>query len=286
MPRRKLRRIRLHDFMDRYVEDYLKIKDARSWKREMGRIHRILEYFGNPWVDKIYTDDVEHFLADLQRSGLQPATINRYIARLGSLLKRAMTWGYREDNPVVPIECLREPKMGDRYLEDSEYQTLLEACDPILRALVVVAANTGIRRGELMALRWEDVDFDNAQLVIRAAHSKTAESRVVPLNLDVIESLRSLGPKPGGQIVPFKDFPRHRWDVVRKNLGWDRIETPRLKGWRWHDFRHDAASRMAMADVPLSKIGKILGHKSLVTTQRYAHMSDKSLHDAVDRIRR
>ncbi|MFC1529292.1 tyrosine-type recombinase/integrase [Gemmatimonadota bacterium] len=286
MPKRKLRRIRLHELMDRYVEDYLKIKDARSWQREMGRIRRILEYFGNPYVDKIYTDDLEHFLADLQRSGLKPATINRYIARLSSLMKRAVARGYRQDNPVVSIENLRESKMGDRYLEDSEYQTLLAACDPILRALVVLAANTGIRRGELMTLRWEDVDFDNAQLVIRAVNSKTAESRVVPLNLDVIDSLQSLNPKPGGQVVPFKDFPRHRWDEVRKNLGWDRIETPRLKGWRWHDFRHDAASHMAMADVPLSKIGKILGHKSLVTTQRYAHMSDKSLHDAVDRIRR
>jgi len=168
MPRRKLKRIRLHKFMDLYIEDYLKIKDARSWKREMGRIRRILEYFGDPWVDKIYTDDLEHFLADLQRSGLQPATINRYISRLGSLLKRAMAWGFRDDNPVVTIENLREPKMGDRYLEDSEYQILLDACDPCLRALVVVAANTGIRRGELMTLRWEDVDFDNAQLVIRA----------------------------------------------------------------------------------------------------------------------
>jgi len=286
MPRRKLKRIRLHKFMDLYIEDYLKIKDARSWKREMGRIRRILEYFGDPWVDKIYTDDLEHFLADLQRSGLQPATINRYISRLGSLLKRAMAWGFRDDNPVVTIENLREPKMGDRYLEDSEYQILLDACDPCLRALVVVAANTGIRRGELMTLRWEDVDFDNAQLVIRAVNSKTSESRVVPLNLDVIESLKSLDPKPGGQVVPFKDFPRYRWDEVRRNLGWDRIENPRMKGWRWHDFRHDAASRMAMADVPLSKIGKILGHKSLVTTQRYAHLSDKSLHDAVDRIRR
>ncbi|MFC1629057.1 tyrosine-type recombinase/integrase [Gemmatimonadota bacterium] len=286
MPKRKLRRIRLHEFMDRYVEDYLKIKDARSWKREMGRIRRILEYFGNPYVDKIYTDDLEHFLAGLQRSGLKPATINRYIARLSSLMKRAMAWGYRQDNPVVSIENLRESKMGDRYLEDSEYQTLLETCGPVLRALVVLAANTGIRRGELMTLRWEDVDFDNAQLVIRAVNSKTAESRVVPLNLDVIDSLRSLDPKPVGQVVPFKNFPRQQWDEVRANLGWDRIETPRLKGWRWHDFRHDAASRMAMADVPLSKIGKILGHKSLVTTQRYAHMSDKSLHDAVDRIRR
>jgi len=184
-----------------------------------------------------------HYLADLQRSGLQPATINRYISRLGSMLKRAMAWGFRDDNPVVTIENLRESKMGDRYLEDSEYQALLEACDPCLRALVVVAANTDIRRGELMTLRWEDVDFDNAQLVIRAANSKTSESRVVPLNLDVLESLRSLDPKPGGQVVPFKDFP-------------------------------------------LSKIGKILGHKSLVTTQRYAHLSDRSLHDAVDRIRR
>ena len=69
-----------------------------------------------------------------------------------------------------------------------------------------------------------------------------------------------------------------------KKLGWDRIDNPRIKGWRFHDLRHLAASVMVMADVPLVKVAKILGHKQLTTTQRYAHLSDRSLFEAVEKI--
>jgi integrase len=178
------RKIRLHDFIQRYVEDYLKAKDPRSWRQELGRLRRIEEHFGPVWLDELDASSIEAFLAELRRRGYKPATLNRYHARLSSMMKRAWAWGYRTDNPLQHIERLRESRMGDRYLEPGEYRMLLEACDPDLRALVVVAAHTGLRRGELMSLRWQDIDLTAGLLVVRAEHSKTSESRVVPLNTE------------------------------------------------------------------------------------------------------
>ncbi len=140
------RRIRLFDFSERYVEDYLKVKDPKSWRKELGRLQRIRSHFGDPWIHDIRSSDIEHFLADLRRQGFKPATANRYLARLSSMIKKARAWGYREDNPVEFIERFREQRMGDRYLEPEEFRDLLEACDPDLRCLVLVAANTGMRQ--------------------------------------------------------------------------------------------------------------------------------------------
>lgn len=281
---RSQKRIRLAAFIDRYVEVYLKVKDAKSWEKEMGRIKRIRAHFGNAWVDEIHASEIEAFLADLRRQGLKPATANRYYARLSSMIKKARAWGFREDDPLEFIDRFKEQPLGDRYLQPEEYRRLLDACDADLRALVIVAANTGMRRGELLALKREDLDLDRAYLRVRADHSKTSEGRVVPLNSEALRVLRDLPPQSDGRVFPFTEFPRSRWDGVRRRLGWMDSENPRLRRWRFHDMRHDAASKMVMADVPLSKVGRILGHKELATTQRYAHLSDESLFEAVERI--
>jgi integrase len=278
------RRIRLFDFLERYVEDYLKVKDSKSWRQELGRLRRIRRHFGDVWMHEIHSSDIEHFLADLLREGLKPATANRYRARLSSMTRKARAWGFRDDNPLEFIELFKEQRLGDRYLEPEEFRHLLEACDEDLRCLVLVAAYTGMRRGELLALRREDVDLERGYLLVRADHSKTSEGRVVPLNSEVMRALKALLPQPDGRLFPFEQFPRFRWDRVRHKLGWMDSDNPRLSRWRFHDLRHHAASQLVMADVPISKVAKILGHKELATTQRYAHLSDESLFEAVERI--
>lgn len=158
--------MRLQEFLDRYLEVHLEVKDPKSWEKELGRLRRIRAHFGDPWVDEIHTVDIEEFLASLRYQGFKPATVNRYYARLSSIMKKARAWGYRTDDPLKYVDRLKEQPLGDRC----------------------------------------------------------------------------------------------------------------------HDLRHHAASQMVMADVPLGKVAKILGHKLLETTQRYAHLADESLFEAVERI--
>jgi len=279
-------RMRLYDFIPIYTERYLKIKDPKSWKKERGRLRRIKRHFGNVPIDRITAQDIEVFLAGLSQQGFKPGTVNRYHARLSSMLRRAMVWGHRDDNPLERIECLKENKLGDRYLEPEEFQALLDVCHPRLRPLVVIAAFTGMRQGEILVIDWQDINWKGRYLVVRAANTKTSESRTVPLNDDVMKVLKEIGPQESGQVFRYKCFPKNRWKEAIQALGWDTTDNPRLKGWRFHDLRHTCASWMVMADVPLSKIGKILGHKNLTTTQRYAHLADRSLFEAVDKIGR
>jgi integrase len=175
-------RMRLFDFLPIYIERYLKVKDARSLQTELGRIRKIKEHFGNMPVDEIDTLAIEEYLSGLSSKGRKPATVNRYHARISSMMRRAMVWGYRDDNPAERIERLKELKLGDRYLEPEEFHQLIEACHPEIRPLVLVAANTGMRRGELLNLKWEDINWKGRYLVMSAQNSKTAEGRIVPLN--------------------------------------------------------------------------------------------------------
>jgi len=282
--RKKIERIKLSDFAERYIEDYLKVKAAKSLRQAEGRVRSIQKMLGNMYVDAITAQDVEKLLATLKRKGDRDATLNRYRARLNSMMKKAVAWGYRVDNPVDNVECLREQKKGDRYIQPHEFRALLDVCDPELRTLVHVAACTGMRQGELLALQWDDVDLDLGFITVRSDVSKTSECRRIPLNKEVQQVLNSMGRNGKGRVFPFDRFPRRRWAKAVKGMGWDKTEVPRLKGWRFHDLRHTCASWLVMAEVPLTKVAKILGHKELTTTQRYAHLADESLVDAMDRI--
>jgi len=277
-------RIRFDEFCDRYVEDHMKLRMPRSWQIEMSRMRRIRRAFAGRRIDQVTASEVDSFLVDLHRDGLTPASVNRYRSRLSSMMNRAIAWGHREDNPVRLVTRLKEETLPDRYLLPGEFQALLTACDEDLRGLVHLAAVTGMRRGELLALTWEDIDLDRGYLVVRAAHSKTSEGRTVPLNAEARALLDGMNGPREGRVWPFRHFPRRRWERVVRDLGWDRTGTPRLRNWRFHDLRHTCASWLAMADVPMSKVAKILGHKELKTTQRYAHLADASLVEAVERI--
>ncbi len=282
--KKRVLRIRLAEFLDRYIEDHMKIRMPRSWQIEMSRIRCIQNAFGDQRIDQITASDIDAFLAGLHRNGLSTGSVNRYRSRLSSMMNRAIAWGYREGNPVRMVVRLKEEKLPDRYLTPDEFQALLDICDEDLRAFVHLATVTGMRRGELMALQWEDIDLESGYLVVRAAISKTSEGRTVPLNGEAREILRSFSNHHEGRVFLFKNFPRRRWERVIRDLGWDRINVPRLRKWRFHDLRHTCASWLVMADVPMSKVAKILGHKELKTTQRYAHLADSSLIEAVERI--
>lgn len=278
-------RTRLSAFIERYIEDYLKLKARKSIRQECNRLEIVQRLFDeDPFIDDITSSDIEQLLADILRKGRSAATYNRYRARLNSLFRKAVDWGYRSTNPVKCVERLHETPIGDRYLLPDEFQALLKACDDEMRPFVHLAALTGIRQSALLAIQWEDIEPDLTFITVRAETTKTGESRRVPLNNEARQVLKEIGPHPTGRVFTFNIFPRARWNQVRTKLGWDTTKVRRLHNWRFHDLRHCCATWLVMADVPLFKVGRILGHKQLTTTQRYAHLTDASLADAMEQI--
>lgn len=214
-------RVRLSAFIERYITDYLQLKARKSLRQETNRLKNVQRLLkSDPYIDEITTSEIEHMLVSIVHSGRSTATYNRYRARLHSLFRKAIDWGYRSDNPVKCVERLRESPIGDRYLTFDEFHELLKACDSELRPFVHLAAVTGIRQGALLEVRWEDIEPDLTFITVRAETTKTGEPRRVPLNQEARKVLGEIGPCPSGRVFTFERFPRSKWNSVREKLAW------------------------------------------------------------------
>lgn len=259
---------------------------ARSYATMEGymRVH-LLPKWGRVRVSEIDPRDVGQWLASKRAEGLAPAT----VLKLKMIMSRSYTLGQRWNVPGTdrnPTRGVTLPPLNnarERYLTAAERSRLLDALKasknsqlaPICELLML----TGARLRELLDARWENVDVDRRRWFIPT--SKTGKSRWVPLSqaaLDVVAALPRfdgcpwLVPNPE-TLQPFVSI-KHGWQAARAAAG--------LQGLRLHDLRHDSASAMAQAGVDLFAIGKVLGHASYQSTQRYAHLAQDTLLAAVE----
>ncbi len=212
-----------------------------------------------------------------------PASVNRLRAALSSLFTFAIREGLASRNPVKQVAGLPERNKRLRYLGEAERIALLRECRRSrcdrLYLLVLMAMMTGARKGELKALRWENVDFKNRQ--IRLERTKNDDPRILSLPPPVVIELMRWR-KPGGLI-----FESARWPGVpfdEKKPWQAALEAAGVDDFRFHDLRHTAASYLAMGGASLVEIADVLGHRSLQTTHRYTHLSaehKRKLTDAV-----
>lgn len=208
------------------------------------------------------------------------ATVNRYIACLSA----ALSFGVKERrlidrNPVSNISRKKEPRGRTRFLSDDERDALLDACTQSawapLRTLVLLAITTGARKGELISLRWSEVDLKKGRALIR--ETKNDEQRTLPLAGKALDALRELKlqnsarseyvfPQPSGLPGPYAHFDAH-WYAALETAGIG-------GGFHFHDLRHTCASYLAKQGCSLLEIANVLGHKTLAMVKRYAHLVD------------
>ncbi len=209
-----------------------------------------------------------------RRSG---ATLNRCLATLSHAFSFAVKERRLVDrNPVADIARKKEPRGRTRFLTDDERTALLEACAkadwPALHTLVLLAITTGARRGELIGLKWADVDLKKGRALVR--ESKNDEQRVLPLAGKALEALRELKlqnsarsdyvfPQPSGFPGPYEYFDAH-WRAA--------LEAAGISGFRFHDLRHSCASMLAAQGASLLEIADVLGHRTLNMVKRYSHL--------------
>lgn len=209
-----------------------------------------------------------------KRSG---STINRYIAALSHALSFAVKdRRVLERNPVSDVRRKKEPRGRTRFLSDEERTGLLKACAnsawPELLTLVLLAITTGARKGELIALKWADVDLKMGRALVR--ESKNDEPRTLPLAGNALEALRELKlrnsarsqhvfPQPSGFPGPYEHFDKH-WYAALEEAG--------IGNFHFHDLRHTTASMLAAQGASLLEIADVLGHKTLAMVKRYSHL--------------
>jgi integrase len=205
------------------------------------------------------------------------ATVNRYIATLSHLFSFAVKERRLVDrNPVSGISRKKEPRGRTRFLSEEERTALLGACAksewPALRALVLLAITTGARRGELIGLKWADVDLKKGRALVR--ETKNDEQRTLPLAGKALDALRELKlqdsarsewvfAQQSGVSGPYEHFDAH-WQGA--------LEAAGISDFHFHDLRHTTASMLAAQGASLLEIADVLGHKTLAMVKRYSHL--------------
>ena len=224
-----------------------------------------------------------------------PATVNRYFISLSAVLSKAAgEQGYIEINPISKVKRLEEPEGRIRFLSEEERDALLDACrksrSKMLYPITLLALSTGARQGEILSLRWRDVDFDRKRIIL--VDTKNGSSRQVPLAGAAAEELKRLLAvkkaekmqelKPIGDELVFRGKGGEEASI---RSAWDSaVKTAKLENFRFHDCRHTAASYLAMNGATLLELSQILGHKTLSMVKRYAHLTEQHLHNVVERM--
>ena len=284
----------LGEAVDRYLDEVLPTKPRnrdrvnrerhlRWWKEQLGdtRLYELTPDTIARKRDAFARGDTRR---GSQRTG---GTVNRYLVSLSHLLSVARKqWRWVDENAAFDVPKLEEPKGRVRFLDENERKRLLEACrksaNPNLYPIVVVALSTGMRRSEILGLRWPNVDLKGGRLVLHV--TKNRDRRVVPLAglahelMEDRSKIRRLGSDlvfPGRRPDRPHAF-RHSWYLA--------LNAAQLTDFKFHDLRHTAASYLAMNGASLVELSEILGHRTLAMVKRYAHLSEQHTAAVVGRM--
>ncbi len=270
------------------AEEYLRYKGDQKKRslREDTRIlkTRLLPAFGADLpVRRLRADLIAQY--EKRRAGEVSAfTVSNELSVLRHMLRLSRRWGYVTEVPEIALP--KKPGGRLRYLDEAELTKLLEACQQsrnrFLPAIVTIAVNTGMRKGEILGLEWERVDFPTSRLVL--THTKSGKPRGVPMNQAVYEALTALEPDQAKrQGLIFRKASGAAWGQVRTGFE-AAVKKAGLSDFRFHDLRHTCASHLVMRGASLADVKEILGHSDLKMTLRYAHLSRAHLRGAVERL--
>lgn len=252
------------------------------WMKHL--VARLVTVFAATPIHRIDRMAVESLKARLVDKGLAGATVNRYLAVLGSMLSQAENWGYIRSNPRAKVTSL--PEQGrERALAWDEYKMLLAHCDSWLKPLVIAAVNTGLREGKLLGLRWSDIDFD-ARVVtvlktkINKPHRKI-EKRHFPLNAPAYDALKSIARHVKSPFVFHQDGRRvksfrTRWTATLERAG--------ITDLHFHDLRHTFATWLAQRGFDTKTIMELTDHTDPQMAMRYTNPEKPYLRMAVESI--
>lgn len=312
--RGKSRPLTLGEFIEKHYAPWI-VAENKAGRITVAALSALFkERFYGKRLSDISALQVERFKADRLNAGIARSTVNRDLDRIRAVLSRAVEWGNLDVHPLRTVKRLKGADENRvRFLDADEERRLREAlacregerrerrlagnCWAAVRKyngrrvwrkdeftdhlspLVLLALNTGLRRGELFGLTWADVDVCNKLLTVRASTSKAQRTRRVPLNVEALDVLKRWRPDAAAGLV----FPGAAGRMTNINRSWKALcVAAKLDNFRFHDCRHHFASKLAMAGVDLYTIKELLGHRDFATTQRYAHLAPEHKAAAVD----
>ena len=227
--------------------------------------------FDNKSIIDITKNDVSQGLSALPNR-LKSATINKFRGVLSAILSYACKEYDLPDNPVRYIKPLKENNARTRFLSNNERKRLFETCRVSqwskLYLLVLMAITTGARKGELLNLKFSDIDFDRQTAFVKT--SKNGQPRVLPLTDEVVRELDRFKSQDAELIFNSELKPDRPMCFTKQ---WKKaLKQADIEDFRFHDTRHSCASYLAMNGASLLEIADVLGHKQISMTARYSHL--------------
>jgi integrase len=236
-----------------------------------GYVRRLCEAFRGKALNEITPQDCRDVQAKLRRT-TSDSSVNRITSTLSKIFSLACEEGIIDRNPMQYVKSLKEPPPRNRLLTEKEKERLWKALesDSLMKNLVTLAVNVPLRRGQLLAIKPDAIDFHNGLLFVIA--SKGRSSRQIPLNTTAVATLREMY-QSGNLPFPLKDF-RKRW--------WRALRSANISNFTFHDLRKEFASELIRKNVNPNIIQKLFAHSDMSITNVYMHSEMDQLKQAVN----
>ena len=308
----------LRHYLNKHYRPWV-LTERRSGKTTL----EILDRYFEQWYDK-QIPSINQFLVGTWRTkklkeGLKPATLNSAIGRLKAVFSKAVEDDIIEKSPLLKLKPLkndsdpivryltpeedvrlkqallaRDQKSKDRRASHNKWLTERnlplvpdnsnDTYGDYLHPMVMLALHTGMRRGELFKLEWQQVNLMTRTVTVTAANAKSRKLRHIPMNKSALIALTEWQKQTTstGLVFPNPKTGRALTDIKKswRNL----LKAAKVEGFRFHDCRHTFASRLVMGGVDLYTVKELMGHSSIEMTGKYAHLAPEKLLEAVGRI--
>jgi integrase len=321
---RDTRHLRYEQLRDAFYQDY-EINGRKSLRHDgeghphLDKVARVDHFFAGWRVSEIDVDSISRFIEGEQKRGLAAGTINRSVSALRRMFNLAKKQGKLRDVPYFPMVKEAAPRQG--FFEHEQYESLFTALPDYLRLPLALGYYTGMREGEILGLRWTQVDFISGVIRLRAGETKNDEAREIP----IVSQLRGLlkeqyaEREPGCEYVCFRFEPRGHavkiegfrkaWDTACVKAGLGRMEAvtdekgepvyakprndrakPKAKvkmvyhGMIFHDLRRTGVRNLVRAGVPERVAMQISGHKTRSVFERYNIVSANDIREAGEKL--
>jgi integrase len=262
-------------------------RDNDSWASDKGRAKHLLRHLGNMQADRLTLKEVDAYrdarLKEKTQRGTPPTpgTLDREVELLKRLLGYAVKSGELKDHPLRGVQLLRKPNVRRMVLDEAGFQRLFAAAEEALQPILLLAFDTGMRKEEVLALRWEQVELEASTIALAPEDTKTDEPRLIVLTSRAKEALRTLPSrfKKKGFVFVNPKTKTRRVDIKKQFRR--AVAAAELHGLWFHDLRRSFVTRARRVGVPESVVMRMSGHRTRAVFERYNVVDTQDLRAAV-----
>lgn len=276
----------LSDFFDLHYKPYAEPR-KRSFKYDETMFKRIRPVYGHLRMDLIQRRQLQEFHTSLLNERLAPATCDHYLKLIKYMYNLAIRWDMVEHNPASKIPLYNPDNKVQNTLTDNQLKSLIQAIkndnNDTVSNICLFALATGCRQGEALNAKWSQIQKKNHIWTLDSSSNKSKRQKSIPLNSSAMMVIDSLRTENSSDYL----FPSERSKLPYTNIqkAWNRIRNAAgLPHLRFHDLRHEAASRAVSAGTSLYSVQQWLGHSDPKVTQRYAHLSNAAVMEAANHV--